>query len=105
MGDTALIELRCHDPDIFRKRIGDLDAQVEAFGMDAVVIGDQNAHRRGIFLSKRPPAGSPDEWNDCSLSMGDATPNPVARFASSRPYRIAAHRAPRSSRQGSGSSP
>ena len=44
MGNAGLIELGGDDPDVVRQRTRDLGADVEPLGMDAVVIGDQDAH-------------------------------------------------------------
>ncbi len=44
MRDAGLIVLRRDNPDIVGQRARDFGADIEAFGMDAVVVGDQNAH-------------------------------------------------------------
>src|SRR5207248_2290896 len=44
MGNTGLVEFRRDDPYIGRKRTADLGADIEALGMDPIVVGDQNAH-------------------------------------------------------------
>ena len=42
--DAGLVELRRHHPDVVGQRLADLGADVEPVGMDAVVVGDQDAH-------------------------------------------------------------
>ena len=44
MRDAGLIVLRRHHPDLVRQLARDLRADIETFGMNAVVIGDQDAH-------------------------------------------------------------
>ena len=44
MRDTGLVELGRDHPDVVRERAADLDAGVEPFGVDTVVVGDQDAH-------------------------------------------------------------
>jgi DNA-binding transcriptional LysR family regulator len=44
MRDAGLIELRRHYPDIVRQRARDLLDNLQAGGMDAVVIGAKNSH-------------------------------------------------------------
>ncbi len=44
MRDAGLVELRRDHPDVVRQRAADLGADVEPLGMDAVVVGDQDAH-------------------------------------------------------------
>jgi len=45
VGKTALVRLGRHDPDIVGKGAGDTLEDREALGVDAVVIGQENAHR------------------------------------------------------------
>ena len=76
MRDARLIVLRRDDPDIVGQRARDLGADIEAFGVNAVVVGDQNAHASFRFYllqsahiglqrgparrsSRRPPDNSP----------------------------------------------
>ena len=44
MRDAGLIELRRHDPDVVRQRARDLFDNLQAGGMDPVVIGAENSH-------------------------------------------------------------
>ena len=55
MGKAALIGLRRDHPDIVRKLGGDAFQRREPIGIDAVVIGDENAHQRGPPIRSRPP--------------------------------------------------
>ena len=49
--DAGLIVFRRNHPDVVGQGARDLLADVEAFGIDAVVIGDENAHYvRSIVL-------------------------------------------------------
>jgi hypothetical protein len=43
MGDAGLVEFRSHDPHVVRQRPRDFLADIEPFGVNAVVIGDENA--------------------------------------------------------------
>ena len=45
MGDARLVVFRRDHPDVVGKLARDLLAHVEPFGVDAVVVGDQDAHR------------------------------------------------------------
>ena len=47
MRDAGLVELRRDHPDIVRQRAADLGADLEPLRMDAVVVGDENAHALG----------------------------------------------------------
>ena len=49
MRDAGLVVFRRHHPDVVRQRARDFGADVEPFGMDAVVVGDQDAHD-GLLL-------------------------------------------------------
>ena len=51
MRDAGLIELRRHDPDVVGQRAGDLLDDLQAGGMDAVVIGAENSHPSECLLS------------------------------------------------------
>ena len=44
MGDAGLIEFRRDDPDIVGQLARDLFADIEPFGVNAVVVGDEDAH-------------------------------------------------------------
>ncbi len=44
MRDAGLVEFRRDHPDVVGQRAADLGADVEPVGMDAVVVGDQDAH-------------------------------------------------------------
>ena len=56
MRDAGLIELRRHDPDVVGQRARDLFDDLQARGMDAVVIGAENSHPSKC-LSVRVEAG------------------------------------------------
>jgi hypothetical protein len=44
MRDAGLIELRRHHPNVVGQRAGDLLDDLQARGMDAVVVGAENSH-------------------------------------------------------------
>ena len=50
MRDAGLIELRRHDPDVVGQRARDLLDDLQAGGMDAVVIGAENSHPSKCLL-------------------------------------------------------
>ena len=50
MRHARLVELRRHHPDVVRQRAPDLGANVEPVGMDAVVVGDQDAHHLYVVV-------------------------------------------------------
>ena len=56
MRGARLVGLRRHHPDILGDAGGDVLENVEARGLDAVVVGDQNPH---IRLSRHPPVVMP----------------------------------------------
>jgi hypothetical protein len=47
MGDAGLVELGGKHPDVVGESARDLNADVEALGVDAVIVGDQDAHALG----------------------------------------------------------
>src|SRR5688572_29589247 len=57
MRDAGLIVFRRDDPDLLGQGARDLLAYLEAFGIDAVVVGDEDAHA----LSPLPLAGEVGE--------------------------------------------
>ena len=50
MGDARLIVFRRHHPDVVGQPARDLLAHVEPFRVDAVVVGDKDAHYFSIFF-------------------------------------------------------
>ena len=44
MGDAGLVELRRNHPDVLGQRLCDPDTGLEPGRIDAVVIGDEDAH-------------------------------------------------------------
>src|SRR5262249_40922019 len=96
--DPGLIEFRRDHPDVFGQRAADLGADVEPFRVDAVVVGDEDAH--GV-ASPPPLAGK--GLPVCAQAWFSITA--PARWSSSRPYSSAARPAPRSSRPAAGRSP
>src|SRR3546814_8029440 len=55
-GGARLLEFRCHHPDILRQRPCHLLQDLQARRVDAVVVGDQDAHYFDTFsIVFRPP--------------------------------------------------
>ncbi|MNT51811.1 hypothetical protein D3C72_1887970 [compost metagenome] len=79
MGETALIRLGRHHPDIVRNGPGDPLEDCKALGVDAIVVCQQDTHCD--FFPVRQ----------------------LFRYASDRPYREPGHPAPKPSRRRSGS--
>jgi len=82
MGDAGLVEFGGKHPHIVGQRARDLDADVEALGVNAVVVGDQNAHALGRGAAHQAgciPLGAPLVRSTLLGHRHPAPVNPAAR--------------------------
>ena len=75
MRDAGLVELGSQHPDVIRQGVRDLDADIEPLGVDAIVVGNQDAHALGRgaahssgFAVHRPLVRPPLLGHPCLLA-------------------------------------
>src|SRR4051812_21267787 len=58
MRDAGLVEFRSDHPDVLRQRAADLGTDVEPLRVDAIVVGDEDAHVRRRMKEYGKPKGA-----------------------------------------------